>query len=177
MWRLKFGKLSAWDVAYAVDMAIACLITYWLMTLVVSPLTRESSELVGVLWALIATIFVFRNTRVESLSAGIARLIATCVSFALCLCYLLLFPFTPLGLAALLVLGTLVMMGFGRRDEIGLTAVTTAVVMVVAAIETHEAWLQPLHRLIDTLIGVGIGIACKWVASFAFYRIVGKQVR
>jgi hypothetical protein len=27
----KYDRLSAWDVAYAVDMAIACLITYWIM--------------------------------------------------------------------------------------------------------------------------------------------------
>jgi uncharacterized membrane protein YgaE (UPF0421/DUF939 family) len=173
----KFEKLSAWDVAYAVDMAIACLITYWLMTLVVSPLTHESTKLVGVLWAQIATIWVFRDTRAQSLSAGMTRLIATGVSFALCFCYLSLFPFTPLGLMALLVFGTLLMMASGRRDEISLTAVTTAVIMVVAAGEAHEPWLQPLHRLVDTLIGVSVGIACKWVASFLFYRIAGEEVR
>src|SRR5262245_19565972 len=31
MWGMKLLKLSAWDVAYAIDMAIACLITYWVM--------------------------------------------------------------------------------------------------------------------------------------------------
>ena len=31
MWGMNLSKLSAWDVAYAIDMAIACLITYWVM--------------------------------------------------------------------------------------------------------------------------------------------------
>jgi hypothetical protein len=59
--------------------------------------------------ATVATVFVFRGTRVDSLSAGIARLIATCVSFALCLAYLVVLPFHPVGLAALL----------GRRRHAG----------------------------------------------------------
>jgi hypothetical protein len=29
---VKSLKLSSWDVVYAVNMAIACLITYWIMT-------------------------------------------------------------------------------------------------------------------------------------------------
>jgi hypothetical protein len=69
---VKEAKLSAWDVVYALNMAIACLIAYWITTHV---------------------LFVFRETRVRGLSAGFARLVATCVSFALCLFYLLLFPF------------------------------------------------------------------------------------
>src|SRR5262249_39185275 len=43
----------------------------------------------------------------------------TCVSLALCLPYLLVFPFVPLGLAALLGIGTLVMAALGRRDDNG----------------------------------------------------------
>ena len=62
-------KLAAWDAAYS--LAIACFITYWIIT---------------------------------RLPSG---LIATCVSFALCQTYLLIFPFTPLGMAALLGLGAL----------------------------------------------------------------------
>jgi hypothetical protein len=76
---------------------------------------------------------VFRDTRARALSSGIARLTATRVSFALCLPYLLIFPFTPVGLAALLGIGTLIMAALGWRDDIVTTGITTAVVMVVAA--------------------------------------------
>ncbi len=73
-------------------------------------------------------------------SAGISRLAATCVSFALCLVYLVFFPPTPAGLAILVGIGTVLMAFLGRRGDIITTAITTAVVMVVAAIGPDEAW-------------------------------------
>jgi uncharacterized membrane protein YccC len=170
-------KLSSWDVAYALNMAIACLITYWIMTHTLSRFVDESSDFLGGMWAVVATVFVFRETRLRSLSAGIARLIATCVSFALCLLYLLLFPFTPVGMAALIGLGTLVMALLGRRDDIVTVGITTVVVMVVAAMSPVDAWQQPLLRLADTMVGIAVGVACKWVGSFLFYQLFGEQTQ
>src|SRR5262245_20138024 len=113
----------------------------------------------------------------HSLSAGMSRLIATMISLTLCLSYLLLLPITSFGMAALIFIGTLVTISLGRRDEIGLTAITTAVVMIVAASDSQNAWQQPLLRLVDTVVGIAIGVVCKLAASFMFYRIIGEQVR
>ena len=168
-------KLSSWDVAYALNMAIACLITYWIMTHTLSRFVDESSDFLGGMWAVVATVFVFRETRLQSLSAGISRLIATCVSFALCLLYLSFFPFTPVGMAALIAIGTVVIALLGRRDEIVTVGITTAVVMVVAAMSPANAWQQPLLRLADTMVGIAAGVACKWGGSFLFYRFFGEQ--
>jgi uncharacterized membrane protein YgaE (UPF0421/DUF939 family) len=129
------------------------------------------------MWATVATVFVFRDTRKASLSAGAQRFVATCVSFGLCLLYLWIFPFEAVGMAALLGTGTLVMMKFGRREDIVTTAITTAVVMVVAAMDTRHAWLQPLLRLLDTVVGIAVGIGAKWVASLLFYSDGGKPAR
>ena len=173
----KLTKLSLWDVVYALDMTIACAISYWAITHALQPLTDRDSDLLGGMWAVAATVFVFRETRRDSFSAGMARLIATCVSFALCLIYLWFFPFTPLGMAALLGIGTLVMMLLNRRGDIVTTGITTAVVMVVAGISPLNAWHQPLLRLIDTVVGIAVGVACKWIASHVFLRITGKHVQ
>jgi uncharacterized membrane protein YgaE (UPF0421/DUF939 family) len=167
-------KLSTWDFFYALDMAIACLISYSIITHVLSPFVATPDALLGGMWATVATVFVFRETRVDSLSAGIARLTATCVSFALCLAYLVIFPFHPVGLAALVGLGTVIMMCLGRRDDIVTTGITTIVVMVVAAMSPQDAWHQPLLRLADTVVGIAVGVACKWVGSFLYFRCVGK---
>src|SRR6266481_6680935 len=172
----KNPKLSWWDVAYALNMAIACLITYWIMTQILSRFVDEPSDFLGGMWAVAATVFVFRDTRVRSLSAGISRLIATCVSFALCLLYLSLFPFTAVGMAALIGIGTVAMALLGRRDDIVTTGITTAVVMVVAAMSPADAFQQPLLRLADTLVGIAVGVACKWVGSFLFDKFLGEQV-
>jgi uncharacterized membrane protein YccC len=174
--KVKSQKLSSWDVVYALNMAVACLITYWIMTHSLSRFVDESSDFLGGMWAVVATVFVFRETRLQSVSAGIARLIATCVSFALCLLYLSLFPFTPVGMAALIAIGTLVIALLGRRDDIVTVGITTAVVMVVAAMSPADAWQQPLLRLADTVVGITVGVACKWVGSFLFYKYIGEQV-
>jgi uncharacterized membrane protein YccC len=173
--KVKNPKLSSWDVAYALNMAVACLITYWIMTHTLSRFVDESSDFLGGMWAVVATVFVFRETRLQSVSAGIARLIATCVSFALCLLYLSLFPFTPVGMAALIAIGTLVIALLGRRDDIVTVGITTAVVMVVAAMSPADAWQQPLLRLADTVVGITVGVACKWVGSFLYHRFSGEQ--
>src|SRR5712672_4112300 len=165
---VKNPRLSLWDVVYALNMAIACLITYWIMTHILSRFVDTASDFLGGMWAVAATVFVFRETRLQSLSAGIARLIATCVSFALCLLYLSLFPFNPVGMAALIAIGTVIIAQLGRRDDIVTVGITTAVVMVVAAMSPADAWQQPLLRLADTMVGITVGVACRWAASLLF---------
>ena len=173
--QVKNRRLSSWDVVYALNIAIACLITYWIMTHTLSRFVDQSSDFLGGMWAVVATVFVFRETRLRSLSAGAARLIVTCVSFALCLLYLLLFPFTPVGMAALIGIGTVVIALLGRRDDIVTVGITTVVVMVVAAMSPADAWQQPLLRLADTMVGITVGVACKWAGSFLFYKYIGEQ--
>jgi uncharacterized membrane protein YgaE (UPF0421/DUF939 family) len=173
----RLEPLAAWDVAYSVNMAIACLISYWITTTALSGLVGHDIDYLGGMWATVATVFVFRDTRKASVSAGAQRFIATCVSFALCQLYLWMFPFAAVGMAAVLGLGTLVMIRLGRREEIVTTAITTAVVMVVAAMDSRHARLQPLLRLLDTVVGITLGIGAKWVASLLFYSYVRKPTR
>src|ERR1700739_3220694 len=71
-------------------LAVACLISYWLIT---SVLTREYSvsrddDLLGGMWAAVATIFVYRQTYDQSSRAALSRILATLLSFVLCLVYL-----------------------------------------------------------------------------------------
>jgi uncharacterized membrane protein YccC len=166
----KHQRLSPGDMIYALEMAIACAISYWIITYCLAPLGNKANDFLGGMWAVVATVFVFRDTHANSMSAGLARFIATCVSFALCLLYLLLFPSQPVGMAALIGIGTVVMMLLGRREDIVTTGITTTVVMVVAAMSPQDAWQQPLLRLADTIVGVAVGIGCMQITSFLFVR-------
>jgi uncharacterized membrane protein YccC len=174
---MKFSKLSVWDIAYAVDMAIACLVTYWIMATLLPHWFGWPSTPVGVLWAVISTVFVYKDSRAHSLSAGFARLVTTFVSFALCLIYLWLLPATVVGMAVLIAIGVLLMFLIGRSDEVGLTAITIAVIMIVAASNPQDPQMQPILRLVDTVVGISVGVACKWINSFVFYGILGEEVR
>jgi uncharacterized membrane protein YccC len=169
------ARLSSWNVIYSLNMGIACAISYWIMTNALASIVDKDSDLLGGMWSAVATLFVFRASRGDSLTAGASRLLATSVSFALCLAYLWFFPFTVPGLAALIGIGALAMMLLGRQDDIVTTGITTVVVMVVAAISPADAWQQPVLRLVDTVVGVGIGVGGKWAASYLYFRVVGKR--
>jgi uncharacterized membrane protein YccC len=135
----------------------------------------RENDLLGGMWVAVANVFVFRSSRAGTVSAGVARLIATCVSFKLCLAYLWRFPFTVPWLAVLIGLGTLAAALLNPRDDIITTGITTIVVMVVLAISPAEAWRQPPFRLLDTIVAVAIGVACKWLASLVYFRLTGDE--
>jgi uncharacterized membrane protein YccC len=87
------------------------------------------------------------------------------------------FSISAAGMAVLLAIGAMVMVLLGRRDDIVTTGITTAVVMVVAAMNPQDALQQPLLRLVDTVVGIAVGVFFKWIASLLFYRLVGEPVR
>ena len=162
---MKQARLSSRDVADAVTMAIACAFSYWMESQALIVITNADFARLGGMWAAIATVFVVRATPEDTWSAGVARLIATSVSVVLCLLYLWFFPFTVVGMAALIGIGMLGLMLLDRRDGIVTAGITTVVIMVVAALSPVDAWHQPILRLIDTTVGVGIGVAFKWAGS------------
>jgi hypothetical protein len=71
-------------------------------------------------------------------SARIAAMLFGCMP---CLAYLLVLSFHPWGLATLIGVPCLVLMVIGRFDLVVTTGITTAVVMVVAAVSPHDAAL------------------------------------
>jgi hypothetical protein len=52
-----------------------------------------------------------------------------------------------------------------------------AVVLLAAALSTQQAWQQPILRLVDTVVGIAVGVLSKWLTSYAFYRAIGEPVR
>jgi uncharacterized membrane protein YccC len=157
---------------HSVGLAVACLVTYELTTQVLSRVhsISPSDDLLGGMWAVIATVFVYRTSYQESVTAAWSRSIATLLSFLLCLVYLLIAPFHPWALAALIGIGALILPLMGRPDEVVTAAITITVVLVVAAISPHHAWEQPVLRLVDTAIGVAIGFAAAWAAKRVDHR-------
>ena len=125
------------------------------------------------MWAVVATVFVYRQSFPESMTGAWSRMFATLVSFGLCLLYLLILPFSGLGLAVLIGLGFIVVTLLGRPQDAVTTGITTAVVMVVAGLGPRsDAWQQPLLRVLDTVVGVLVGIAAARLAL-----LVGRWVR
>jgi uncharacterized membrane protein YccC len=166
------------DIIHSAVLAIAALVSYWLAT---HALARVHSlghvdDLLGGMWSVIATVFVYRASYRRSAAAATARSSATLVAFALCLLYLMLFPFHPWGLALLIGLGALVVTLLGRPDDVVTTTITVTVVLVVAALSPQHAWEQPILRLFDTAVGIAIGLAFAWVARELTTRASGLAI-
>jgi putative flippase GtrA len=145
-------------------LGVSSLISYLLITRILGrTYFSRDDELLGGMWAVAATIFVYRQSTQQSMSAALSRLAATCMSFLLCMLYLLIFPFSPWGLAALIAIGALLMSLLDRSEDIITTGITTVVVMVVAEISPQHAWKDPILRLVDTVVGIVVGVAAAWV--------------
>ena len=115
------------------------------------------------MWAVIATVFVFRDSYQQSMSAALSRMAATSVSFVLCLIYLALLPFYPWALALLVGASAPAVTLLGRPGDAVTAGITTAVVLVVAAVSPQHAWQQPILRFADTVVGVAVGVAAAWL--------------
>jgi uncharacterized membrane protein YccC len=61
----------------------------------------------------------------------------------------------------------LIPMLIGRPRDSITSAITTAVVMVSASLNPHDAWQQPLLRFGDTVIGIAVGVAAAGLVLLA----------
>jgi len=164
-------KLSRADWVLALGLTIACLCSYAITVYAFRPFVNHDDNLLGGMWAAISSVFVFKSTRVSITRAGAGRLYATGTSFALCLAYLLVLPFNGAGMAVLLGIGALIVTALGHRDDVLTFGITTVVVMVAAALApAGKAWEIPVLRLLDTAIGIVIGVAVAMAAQTLLER-------
>jgi uncharacterized membrane protein YccC len=152
----------------ATMLAVSSVVSFWVVTHLLASVysVSRADDLLGGMWAVVSTIFVYRYSLTESFHVALSRMSATIVSFALCLVYLLIFPFHILGMAVLSAIGAIAVALIGRPDDTLTTSITTAVVLVVAATRgPDDAWRQPILRLVDTAVGVGVGVAAAWLCE------------
>jgi uncharacterized membrane protein YccC len=160
-------------------LAIACLITYLIATTVLSQLyfLSRADSVLGGLWAVIATVFVSRDSYQHSVGAAVSRMSGTLVSFVFCLIYLSMLPFHVWALPVLIGASALAVTLLGRAGDAATAAITTAVVLVVAEVSPRDAWEQPVLRFFDTLIGVAIGVAAAWITLRVLHPRIGPAAR
>ncbi|HEY6787899.1 MAG TPA: FUSC family protein [Trebonia sp.] len=145
-------------------LAVACLITYLLVTQLLSRLyfISRDDDLLGGMWAVIATIFVNRASYQQSWTAAVSRTAATFLSLVICLIYLAFLPFHVWALPVLIGVTVLAATLIGRQEDAILAAITTTVLLIVVAVSPQHAWLQPILRFGDTVVGVVVGIVAAW---------------
>jgi uncharacterized membrane protein YccC len=153
-------------ILHSLALAIACLVTYWLAVHGLARIHSVSAadDVLGAIWAVIATVFVYRTSYDGSATAALSRMAATLLSFSLCLIYLLILPVHPVGLAAMIGFSGLAATLVGRPQDAVTAAITTAIVLGVASLSPHDVWQQPILRLVDTALGTAVGLSTAWIA-------------
>jgi len=146
-------------------LALACLASFWITSHLLARIHSLShpDDLLGGMWAVIATVFVCRYSYQQSVTAAVTRMSATSVSFVFCLVYLIFLPFHAWALAVLIGASALAVILIGRPGDAITAGITTAVILVVAAISPHAGWQQPILRLADTIVGVAVGVSAAWI--------------
>ena len=146
-------------------LAVASLVSYWLIADVLSRLSAvgRTQAIIGGLWAAIATIFVSKSSYEQSVAAAVSRVAGTLVSFVVCFLYLIFLPVHLWAFALLIGVSALAPTLAGRPADAPTAAITTAVLLAIAVLDPHHAWLQPILRLADTVVGVIVGIAAAWL--------------
>ena len=160
--------------AFSIALGISALASYWFVAHVANQINEvtPTGDTIGALWAAISTIFVFRHSYDESSSAAVSRMAGTLVSFVLCEIYLLLFSFHLWAIAVVIAIGAFVLAIAGRPQDTMPASLATVVVLVIASIDPHNAWQQPIMRLLDTVLGVAIGLAAVWVSVRLMQRLL-----
>lgn len=163
--------------SHGIALGISCLVTSGVLLQIYRHIhfVSEANVLLGVMWATVATVFVQHLSYTSTLNSVVSRLVATCISFVLCLIYLLLFPFHIWGLALIIALGTVATTLLGRPNEIITTGITTTVVLVVGAVLPEHRWEQPVLRLIETIIGMAVGVAGGWLEAKLIFHYYVKR--
>jgi uncharacterized membrane protein YccC len=165
------------DVIAALLLGVTCAVTYVLLVNVVGPLVHEpaASSEIGGMWAVAASVFVFRASLADGLADARTRIGATFMSVVVCLAYLLLFPVTPVGIGVVIAIGSLLAVVLGRPQDASLTGITSIVVLVVADLgRPFPPWVQPILRLVDTAIGVGVGLLGAALVASIIHSMKGR---
>jgi uncharacterized membrane protein YccC len=141
-------------------LSAACFASFWLTMHGISRIhsVSKSDDELGGLWALVATVFVFRTSYEQGVTAALSRTVATTLGCLLCLIYLLVLPFHALGLALLIGLEAVGLTVAGRPQDVATAGITSAVVLVVAALSPHDAWKESILRFADTAVGVVVAL-------------------
>ena len=123
------------------------------------------SAALGGLWALISGIVVLQATRRETWTSAWLRVIGTCIGAAISAIYLLLLPYSPVGMALTIGVTVLLCQFIGIPDHARLAALTVAVIMVISGLHPeYNPLFNALLRFMESAIGtvLAVLVALLW---------------
>jgi uncharacterized membrane protein YccC len=157
--------------AYFVGLVAVVAACYAAISLVLGPLSVTVADLgLGRMWSVVAGVFVFHLASTETRRQGVVRISATLVSVLVCLGYLALAPTTWWGLSVVVAVSAAVPLVYGRRSDAVTAAITSTVILQVAATTHDVRTVIPLLRLLDTVVGTVVGLVVGALVAAVLHR-------
>lgn len=126
------------------------------------------SSAIGGLWSVISGLVVLQSTRSETLSSASLRVLGSLIGAIVGGAYLLVLPFSAVGMAVCIGFTVLLCRLLGVPDHARLAGITVSVVMVVSSISPT---LSPLWNAFLRFVESGIGAATAVAAAYLRPRL------
>jgi len=156
-----------YSISVAIPTAIVALASY-LCGFHLSSLFHPESGAIGGLWSAISGIVVLQTTQRETWSSASLRVLGTLIGAICSAVYLSLLSFSPIGIAVCIFVTVLISHAARIPSHARLGAITVAVIMVVASLDTApNPVLSATLRFTESCIGTAIAvlIALIWPGS------------
>ncbi len=122
-------------------------------------LFHAASANIGGLWSAISGIVVLQATRRDTWSSAGLRILGTAIGSIISAAYLIVLPFSPIGMAASVFATVLLCHAARMPDHARLAAITVAVIMVTASLNpTLNPILNAALRLSESWIGTAMAV-------------------
>ena len=123
-----------------------------------------ASSAIGGLWTVITGLVVLQSSRSETLSSASLRLLGSLIGAIISAAYLLILPFSAVGMAVCIGFAVLLCRLLSVPDHARLAGITVAVVLVVSSRSpTLSPLLNASLRFVESAIGAGTAVAVAYL--------------
>ncbi|MBJ7450174.1 MAG: FUSC family protein [Parachlamydiales bacterium] len=166
----KFLKRLDWKLSLKI--AIGSAISYYLTVMLNKALNQPLGQ-IGGLWAVISTTLIIQTHLGGSYRAAWIRFLGTVIGVIIGASFTRVFEGNALWLGIAILCTSLLTNLFGLKDTTRLSCFTAALVMILWSLTPNEnPWLYGLFRIIDSVIGIVIGV----LISIVLWPIKGHQL-
>lgn len=156
--------------AIALQYATVSLLAYLIAFYTVGAVPGQGSlNGVGSMWAVISGIIVFQATWATTIGTASLRILGSFIGAVVSATFLSFFPFTAVGMAAMIGLTVLLCIGLGIPDHARLAAITVTVIMVFSTLNPDvPPVINAALRFCEVIIGSVVAVGVFWVWTNLF---------
>lgn len=163
------------EILPAIAKSIAVLLSYWLGSFLTFHI-HEKTAYIGAMLACTSAIVVLQKEDLKgSFRIAWLRVVGTFIGAVMAICYLLLFPFSVVGMVVAVFVLDLICMMLGVPDNGKMAAITLVIILIVSMYSTNlSPILNGTLRFLESAIGTSIGLLMVWLLRYVDEHRISK---